>query len=159
MDDSVSSTGTCSPASITSSYVSSSSSSRVHQLQQTRQQSFTHVFPASLRDDNAQLLARERSSAASRAALRELLHPTPSSLDLADRSKLLNKGLHWLREAPISSHRPHQRVLSQEAITAFNSEDSGRAASHEMKRNDNRSGSWSTKSWLDDQNRVRALSP
>jgi hypothetical protein len=152
MNDSVSSTGT-------SSYASSSSSSRVHRPEQTREQSFTHVLPASSRDSNAQLLAWERRSAASRAALRELLHPTPSSLDLAHRSKLLSKGLHWLREAPTSSYAPHQRVLSQEAVTAFNSEDSGRATSHEMSRNDSRSGSRSTKSWLDDQNRVGALSP
>lgn len=163
MDDSASSNGTCSSGSFTQSYTKSSSSTC--RPQQTRQQSFTHVFPTNSATSDERLLTHGRDCKTSRAALRELLHPTSASLDSNDRTRLLDSGLQWLLETSTPSHTPSQRgvqagaPLSQESMNAFNIKDERRTAIQKKSRNGTGSWSESTKTWLDDQNKVNALPP
>lgn len=101
----------------------------------------------------------------SRKALRELLHPTPESLESNDRTRLLNNGLQWLLETPTPSDTPCQRGarpstrLSHESVNAFNLKDEKRTSTQKTNRNDARSWSESTRTWLDDQGKVKALPP
>ena len=162
--DLASSDGAYSSKSFTPSCTSSSPSLDLNRPQQSRQKSFTHVFPANSSGSGQGCSARGAAkSKNSRAALRELLNPTSASVGSKDRTELLNSGLQWLLENSTSSHKPNGRVarrsmpLSHEAVGTFNSKNErGNGATI----NDSNIGSHSTKTWLDDQVKTnKALPP
>ena len=165
MDDHASSDGT-SPSECVSSYRSSSPSQDSRRPQQQyRRLSYTHVFPAGSDGLNEGAPTRGEGSAKSRAALRELLHPTASTIGTDERMRLLNNGLQWLLENSTPSSQPKQRnatsavPLSHEAVGTFNAKNGTSKAVHGEVRNDSGLGSRSTKTWLDDQVNVKTLPP
>lgn len=165
MDDHASSDGASPSESFASSRTSSRPNSDLRRPQQVRQTSATHVLPARSSGSNNGFATREANGRKSRAALRELLHPTMELWGSDERKQLLNSGLQWLRESPMSSRTPNQGAdqpsapLSHEAVGIFNSENERNSAGDAKPRLDTGSGSRSTKSWLDDQIKVKPLPP
>lgn len=161
MDDLAASDKGCSSQSFASSCTSSSPSLSLQRPQQPRQDSSTHVFPARPSGSSSGLSTRGPNNHNSRAALRELLNPDPSTLGSTDRTRLLNNGLQWLLEASLTQRASVQpsAPLSHEAVGTLNFK-SGRCSTvHGDTRNDVSLGSRSTKTWLDDQVKVKALPP
>jgi len=120
MDDHTSSDRDASSDAFTLSRKSSNPSTDLHRPQPTRQSTDTHVFPANPNDFNKGFLRQGENSAKARAALRELLHPTLSSVGSDERTRPFNSGLQWLLE---NSTAPRTlKPLSHEAVGTFNSE-------------------------------------
>lgn len=161
-DGPVSSDSASSSATIASSQRSASSHARRQPV--TRQHSYTHVFPAesaSERSSERAAALSKKNSTTSRAAMRELLHPSPS-LDADARSKLLCNGLQWLLESSDSAHELNKsavRPLSHDAVDAFNLEGKSHAAACEKSNKATRAGSQSTKTWIDEQRKVKPEKP
>lgn len=164
MDDQASS-GASQSGSLAPSCTSSSPSLDSRRSQNTRRQSYTHVFPAGSDGLNTLQATQGEGSAKSRAALRELLNPTSASLGTNERTRLLNNGLQWLLENSTSSSKPKQRAaktsvpLSHEAVGSFNAKNETSTAVRGEARNDHGPGSQSTKNWLDDQVNVKSMPP
>lgn len=159
MDDPVSLDSASSSATVASSQRSTSSYAR-RQLG-ARQHSYTHCFPAKSASEgpSERVAASKKNGTTSRAAMRELLHPT-SSLDPDARSRLLCTGLQWLLESPESSHESNKcalRPLSHDAVDALNLERTTHPAT--TGRSNKATGSQSTKTWIDEQSKVTAEKP
>lgn len=157
----MSSDSASSSATIASSQRSSSSQARRQPA--VRQHSYTHCFPAVSASErpSERAATSKKNGATSRAAMRELLHPT-SSLDPDARSKLLCGGLHWLLEAPESSPASHKhalRPLSHDAVDALNLEGKTHAAATGKSNRASGTGSQNTKTWIDEQRKLPAEKP
>lgn len=172
MDDSPSSGNAPSSATIASAASSSatvtssrtSASSNAYRPRSTKQHSFTHVFPAKSEHSSERMLAPKKDSAASRAAMRELLSPT-TSMNPDERTKMLFNGLQWLLESSNPSHELDKcssqplKALSHDAISAFNSEGRRHKASNGTTSKANGSGSQSTETWIEAQSQVTREKP
>ena len=112
-------------SSVTASSLSSSSHTVVHSSRPTpaRNQSYTHVFPASRAD---KLVVSKPNKSTTRAADPPCVAPQMHVQD--DKTRLLFGGLHWLLDASVKSHdssnarftRESSEPLSEKAITSFN---------------------------------------
>lgn len=160
MDDHVSSGGTCPSESMSSGRSSSPSQDSVRP-QQYRRYSYTHVFPAGSDGLKSRPPTHGQGSAKSQAALRELLHPTPALLGTDERIRLFNSGLQWLLETSTQPPKPRQRTartsvpLSREAVDTFNARNEMSKPVSGYARNDSDLGSQSTKTWLENQVKVK----
>lgn len=172
MDDLASSDNASSSATIASgpscSATATSSRTRscssVPRQKMTKHHSFTHVFPATSEPASERTSAPRKDGATSRAALRELLNPTPST-DPENRTQMLFNGLQWLlesstpgRELDQSSSQPLQ-ALSHDAVNALNSEHMVHNAFPAKGGKATDSGSQSTETWVYGQIRVKREKP
>ena len=106
------------PSSVTASS-SSHTVSHPSRPAQARNQSYTHVFPASRALSNPRPSTTRKADAPFVAA--------PSHVQ-DDKTRLLFGGLHWLLDASVKSHdssnarftRESSEPLSEKAITSFN---------------------------------------
>ena len=111
-------------SSVTTSSLSSSSHTVVHSSRPTpaRNQSYTHVFPASRAD---RLAVSKPKPSTKRTADPPCVAPRTHIQD--DKTRLLFDGLHWLLDASAKSHGSNNarfirdpEPLSEKAITSFN---------------------------------------
>lgn len=137
------------PSSVTASS-SSHTVSHPSRPAQARNQSYTHVFPAS------RAASKPRTSTTRKAEPPCLAAPTHIQ---DDKTRLLFGGLHWLLDASVKSHEPNSariiressEPLSEKAITSFNA-----------RKDANIGGSLKpieTAAWIDGQRKSPAAPP